>query len=281
MIPLLDTHQHLLYRHHLDYRWSNELPPLAGQDFTMEDYQSLTRDMGVEGTLFMEVDADNHQEETRLVNSLAQDPSNKVLGMIASCRPEVANGFDAWLEQCAEMKVVGYRRILHEITDDLSKSDVFRSNIRKIGRQGKTFDMCFRADQLAIAYDLANACSDMTLVLDHCGVPDIGGGGYEPWSQSISKLSTLPHITCKMSGVLAYCHPKPANKKSISPYINHVIECFGPDRLVWGSDWPVVNLGSNLQNWIETFRDIILPLSTEEQTSICHQNAERIYKVSL
>ena len=281
MIPLLDTHQHLLYRRDLDYPWSNSLSELAGRDFTLEDYGRLTDGAGVAGTLFMEVDADDYQKEARLVDSLVKDPATPLVGMIVSCRPEENTGFQAWLDECEDLNVVGYRRILHEISDDLSQTDTFRANIRRIGQQGKVFDMCFRADQLAICHELATACSDMPLVLDHCGVPNIGGNDFESWSKSIANLAALPHVTCKLSGILAYCKPKPANQHSIAPYIDFLFENFGPHRLIWGSDWPVVNLGANLPTWIEVFRQMIAPLSADEQAAICHGNAERLYGVSL
>ena len=205
MIELLDTHQHLLYRDSLTYAWADDLPALAERGFTVADYQALTADRAVAATIFMEVDADDYRAETRFVSELARKPGNKIIGLISSCRPEADVGFDAWLEECSSLPVVGYRRILHEVPDEMSRAETFRQNVRKMGRQGKVFDMVFRADQLGIAHDLAANCDDMTLVLDHCGVPDIASGEMEPWKSNISRIAQLPHVTGKLSGVLAYC----------------------------------------------------------------------------
>lgn len=281
MDHLIDTHQHLLYRNRLTYAWSDPLPALAGQDFTVADYKQLTAGHDVAASIFMEVDAGDYHGETRFISTLASDPASRIAGIISSCRPENDVGFDAWLEECSDMAVVGFRRILHEVPDDMSRSETFRQNVRKMGRNGKVFDMVYRADQLDIAFDFAAACDGMTLVLDHCGVPDIAGGEIDNWKKAITRLAGLTHVNAKLSGVLAYCAPGTASLETISPYVDHVMNSFGPDRLVWGSDWPVVNLTSALPDWIVTFRELIAGLSSDEQAAICNGNAQRIYSVTI
>ena len=279
MIELLDTHQHLLYRDTLTYAWADTLPALAERDFTVSDYQALTRDRSVAASIFMEVDASDYHAETRFISALAQHPANGIVGLISSCRPETDEGFEAWLDECSTLPVVGYRRILHEVPDEMSKAETFRKNIRKIGSHGKVYDMVFRVDQLDIAFELAKSCDDMTLVLDHCGVPDIASEEITDWKAAISKIANLPHVTGKLSGVLAYCAEGSANLEAVKPYVDHMIESFGPARLIWGSDWPVVNLKSDLPNWVDIFRNLIAELSVDEQTAISNGNAQRLYGV--
>lgn len=281
MVHLIDTHQHLLYRDRLTYAWSDPLPALSGKDFTVADYQQLTAGHDVAASIFMEVDAGDYHGETRFIAELTADPANRIAGIISSCRPESDDGFDAWLEECSNLPVVGYRRILHEVPDDVSRSETFRQNVRKMGQNGKVFDMVYRADQLGIAREFAAACDGTTLVLDHCGVPDIAGGEMDSWKRSIAGLAELPHVNAKLSGVLAYCAPGTASLETIRPYVDHVIDSFGPDRLVWGSDWPVVNLTSALPDWITIFRELISGLGSGEQTAICNGNARRIYGVTI
>jgi len=281
VIELLDTHQHLLYRDKLTYAWADTLPRLAEREFTIADYQALTHDRAVKATIFMEVDAGDYRAETRLISNLAGDPANEIVGIVSSCRPETNDDFEAWIEECSELPVIGYRRILHEVPDEMSTAETFRNNIRKIGKRGKVFDMVFRADQLGIAYDLAASCDSMMLVLDHCGVPDIAGGETNAWKAAISKIAQLPHVNGKISGILAYCAEGSANFDSVKPYFDHMVESFGPTRLVWGSDWPVVNLKSDLPNWIDVFRRLIADLSISEQTAISNGNAKRIYKTEI
>ena len=283
MISLLDTHQHLVYREKASYGWTKDIPPLAEGNFTLDDYKSLTEGLGIGGTLFMEtgVDDPDYQQETRFVKSLADNSDNGMIGLISSIRPESDEAFETWLEETIEMGVVGYRRILHVMPDDTSQSDIFRNNVRKIGVSGKTFDICFLPGQLPIACELAKACENTKLILNHCGVPDIAGNGLDPWRQDIKALAQIPNVICKLSGLMAYCAPGTSSLETIEPYVDHVLNCFGPDRMVWGSDWPVVNLAKGLPEWIAVTRKILGKLSADEASSIAYGTAQIVYKVKI
>ena len=283
MISLLDTHQHLVYREKASYGWTKDIPPLAEGNFTLDDYKTLTEGLGIGGTLFMEtgVDDPDYQQETRFVKSLADNSDNGMIGLISSIRPESDEAFETWLEETIEMGVVGYRRILHVMPDDTSQSDIFRNNVRKIGVSGKTFDICFLPGQLPIACELAKACENTKLILNHCGVPDIAGNGLDPWRQDIKALAQIPNVICKLSGLMAYCAPGTSSLETIEPYVDHVLNCFGPDRMVWGSDWPVVNLAKGLPEWIAVTRKILGKLSADEASSIAYGTAQIVYKVKI
>ena len=283
MIPLLDTHQHLVYRNEANYSWTKDIPPLATEDFTVDSYLSLTKDLGIGGTLFMEtgVDDPDYQKEAHFIKSLMDDNKNGIKGLILSIRPEEDDNFDSWLEETLSMGVSGFRRILHVMPDDTSKSEVFRNNVKKIGNAGKPFDICYLPTQLNIAIDFAKACDDMHLVLNHCGVPSIAAGEIDQWGKDIKELSQLPNVICKLSGLMAYCAPGTSSLETIKPYVDHVLNCFGADRIVWGSDWPVVNLGKGIQEWIKVTREILSNLSESEAESIGYLNAQNIYKVTL
>ena len=283
MISLLDTHQHLVYREKASYGWTKDIPPLAEGNFTLDDYKSLTEGLGIGGTLFMEtgVDDPDYQQETRFVKSLADNSDNGMIGLISSIRPESDEGFETWLEETIAMGVVGYRRILHVMPDDTSQSDIFRNNVRKIGVSGKTFDICFLPGQLPVACELAKACENTKLILNHCGVPDIAGDGLDPWKQDIKALAQIPNVICKLSGLMAYCAPGTSSLETIEPYVDHALNCFGPNRMVWGSDWPVVNLAKGLPEWIAVTRKILGKLSADEASSIAYGTAQIVYKVKI
>ena len=283
MISLLDTHQHLVYREKASYGWTKDIPPLAEGNFTLDDYKTLTEGLDIGGTLFMEtgVDDPDYQQETRFVKSLADNSDNGMIGLISSIRPESDEAFETWLEETIEMGVVGYRRILHVMPDDTSQSDIFRNNVRKIGISGKTFDICFLPGQLPIACELAKACENTKLILNHCGVPDIAGDGLDPWRQDIKALAQIPNVICKLSGLMAYCAPGTSSLETIEPYVDHVLNCFGPNRMVWGSDWPVVNLAKGLPEWIAVTRKILGKLSADEASSIAYGTAQIVYKVKI
>ena len=283
MISLLDTHQHLVYREKASYGWTKDIPPLAEGNFTLDDYKTLAEGLGIGGTLFMEtgVDDPDYQQETRFVKSLADNSDNGMIGLISSIRPESDEAFETWLEETIEMGVVGYRRILHVMPDDTSQSDIFRNNVRKIGVSGKTFDICFLPGQLPVACELAKACENTKLILNHCGVPDIAGNGLDPWRQDIKALAQIPNVICKLSGLMAYCAPGTSSLETIEPYVDHVLNCFGPNRMVWGSDWPVVNLAKGLPEWIAVTRKILGKLSADEASSIAYGTAQTVYKVKI
>jgi predicted TIM-barrel fold metal-dependent hydrolase len=283
MISLLDTHQHLVYREKASYGWTKDIPLLAEENFILDDYKTLTEGLDIGGTLFMEtgVDDPDYQQETRFVKSLADNSDNGMIGLISSIRPESDEAFETWLEETIEMGVVGYRRILHVMPDDTSQSDIFRKNVRKIGVSGKTFDICFLPGQLPIACELAKACENTKLILNHCGVPDIAGDGLDPWRQDIKALAQIPNVICKLSGLMAYCAPGTSSLETIEPYVDHVLNCFGPNRMVWGSDWPVVNLAKGLPEWIAVTRKILGKLSADEASSIAYGTAQIVYKIKI
>ncbi len=283
MIDLLDTHQHLIYRDQAGYSWTKDIPPLAEGDFTINDYKKITQDLNICGSLFMEtgVDDKDYQKETHFIKSVMEDSASGIKGIIASIRPELDEDFDKWLEEALEINVCGFRRILHVMPNETSENSVFRNNVKKIGASGKPFDICYLPSQLTIALDFAKACEDMPLILNHCGVPSIAAGEIDPWRKDIKALSEMPNVICKLSGLMAYCAPGTSSLETIKPYVDHVLECFGANRMVWGSDWPVVNLGKGLQEWIEVTRNILSSLSEDEANKIAHLNAKKIYNINI
>jgi len=283
MIPLLDTHLHLIYRKKASYSWTNEIAEIANIDFTIEDHKKLIKTDGIGGSIFMETGVDDfsYKDEIRFINSLKDNSENNIIGIISTIRPETNKEFDAWFEETIEMGVVGFRRILHVMPDETSESKIFRDNINKIGNAGKPFDMCFLSKQLSIALKLAKSCEKTQFVLNHCGVPNIAKEELDTWKKNIKLLSEIPNIVCKLSGLMAYCAPGTSSYDTIEPYVDHVLECFGPKRMVWGSDWPVVNLGRGLPEWIKVTRKIFQKLTEDESKAIAYYNAQEIYKVNL
>ena len=282
-MEMIDTHQHLILRDRIGYAWTDEFPILAG-DFTREDYAALTAGKGVVGTIFMEtgVDDADYQSEARMVAGMIGNAVGGVpmLGQIASIRPEWDEGFDAWLEEAAGLKTVGFRRILHVVPDEVSQTKTFRHNLRKIGRAGFPFDLNFLARQLIpIGVDLVRACPDHQYVLDHCGVPDVAAGEFEGWRRGIDAMAAFPNIVVKLSGITTYCAPGTASAALIRAYVEHLLEAFGPDRMLWGGDWPVVNLGAGLPGWIDMTREVLSGLSADEQYAIGQGTSKRVYGV--
>ena len=279
MTRLIDTHQHLIYPDAAGYSWTDGIVPLANRSFTLAQYQNLSKDADVFGTLFMEtgVDDADYQAEIRYVADLAKEPENRILGIIASCRPEDDTGYSDWLDECDDLGVVGYRRVLHVMDDDLSTTNTFRRNINALGGRQKPFDLCMLPKQLTIGRELAKACPNTTIVLNHCGVPDIAGGVLDPWRADMTALAELGNVYSKLSGLLAYCAPGEATQAAINPYVEHVLEVFGPNRMVWGSDWPVVDLANGLPDWLSVTAEIFGQLTQDESAAIGANTAKSIF----
>lgn len=279
-MELIDTHLHLIDRTKARHSWISEAPALQGRDFTLDDAQALY-DGHVAGSIFMEVNVDEEDiaKEARWIGGLVAE--GRLLGQICACRPEHEHGLDDWIAEARTLGAVGMRRILHTVPDDVSETATFRANVGKIGRAGLTFDMNFLHRTLDKAEGLARACDDMTLVLDHCGTPDIAAGEWDIWARGITRLAALPHVNVKLSGVTTYCAPGADHAAAVAPYIDHVFDAFGTRRVVWGSDWPVVNMGAGLPDWLEITRSVLSRLSPDEAADVARNNAQRIYDVRL
>lgn len=275
-MTIFDTHLHLVYLDRFSYPWLADAPRINRQ-WTAESYFSEADALGIVGALHMEVDVaeGDIEAETRFMSGVHP----KVTGAISACRPE-RDGFRDWVEQASShFKVKGFRRILHTSPNELSQAPGFTKNLRILGDYGLPFDLCIRADQLlSVGVPLVTQCPDVQFVLDHCGNPDIAGAGLAPWRAALTELAKRPNIVCKVSGIIAYGGDKPG-APMLRPYFEHVIESFGWDRVVWGSDHPVCTLTANLTKWVGLTHQLLEGASESEKARLLHQNAERIYRV--
>ncbi|MEN8837167.1 MAG: amidohydrolase [Celeribacter marinus] len=277
---LIDTHLHLIDRNRIAYPWLADVPDLNA-DWSYAAYDAIAQRLGVEGALHMEVDVDptDIATETTMVAELMVQGGSLMRGAISSARPE-DEGFEAFLDRLDLTVVKGIRRVLHVMPDDLSRSSLFRANIRKLGAHGLPFDICALARQLDIAIELIDACPDTEFVLDHCGVPDIAGGAYDDWAALITRLAQRPNVNAKISGITAYATPD-WTVNTLRPYVEHVIESFGWDRVVWGSDSPVCTLNASLERWVAATHDLTAGASDDERALFYAFNAARIWDLAL
>jgi predicted TIM-barrel fold metal-dependent hydrolase len=276
---LVDTHQHLWNPRQIPCSWCAGIPAL-NRSFDLTDYRSASAATGIAKSVFVECDVDDpHQlAEAQLVQSLAEQHP-LIAGMVASGRPE-NHGFPAYLEKLVTLtKLRGLRRVLHVVPDAVSRQSLFRENLRRLPAFNLTFDICALARQLSLARELVDACPNVTFILDHCGVPDVKGRAFDPWREEIRALAERPNLNCKISGLVAYADPANWTTADLRPWIEHVIECFGWDRIVWGGDWPVCTLSSTLGRWVAATHELTAAATKKERAKFFHLNAERIYRV--
>ena len=275
----IDCHQHLLYPERFSYDWTADFPALAGRAFRLDEYRVAARGLEIAGTVFMEVDVPfvEAAAEAAFFGDLADDAANGISGIVAACRPE--NGdITSWLHSTAHPRLCGYRRVLHTQPDDLSTTVGFRENIARIGQAGLTFDLCVLPRQHSIAAELVDCCPETRFILDHCGVPDIASGNLDSWRTSIKELSRRSNLACKISGIIAYAAGV-ITAETLRPAVEHVIDCFGWNRVIWGSDWPVCNLTRDLATWTRLLDDVLEGCSEDELARLYHRNARLIYQL--
>ena len=278
-MELVDTHQHLWDLRQFPKNWCAELPALH-RSFLLDDYRAAAADCGITKTVFIECDVDEPYalDEARHIQSLAERHP-LIAGIVASGRPE-QDGFRPHLDQLVTLpKIRGLRRVLHTQPDALSQDRRFIENIRLLPEFGLTFDLCVLARQLPLGIALARHCPEVTFILDHCGVPDIKGRAFEPWRTHLAELAALPNVVCKISGLVAYADPATWSVADLRPWVDHAVECFGWDRVLWGGDWPVCTLAAPLSRWVSAMYNLTAQASLGQRSKLFHLNAERIYRV--
>lgn len=278
---LIDTHLHLVYRDSLSYAWLGSEPLLSAHDWTYELYAAEAHPLGVTDCLYMEVDVieADIDREREFVHDLAGGPARRIRGAILSARPE-EGGFAAQVERArADPFLRGFRRILHVVSDDVSRASAFRENVGRLANTGLTFDLCVRSDQLGIATELVDACPDVAFVLDHCG----GGSASRPelfanWKAALTELARRPGVTAKISGVIGTVG-EGWTVDDLRPVVETTIEAFGWDRVIWGSDWPWSAQRASLTDWIEATHRLVEGASETEREKLFFRNAIRLYGI--
>ena len=217
--------------------------------------------------------------EVRWVAEMAAS-DQRIAAIIAHCRMEDSA---ACAERLAELRqhplVRGVRHLIQGQDDpDFCVRPNFVAGVRQCGAVELLFEICCSADQLANVIRLVRRCPDTRFVLDHAGKPDIRSGRFDPWRTQIDALASLPNLVCKLSALVTQASHDGWQIADLRPYWNHLVSAFGPQRLLFGSDWPVVKLASSYCRWLETATELAATLPPLDRTAIFHGNASRIYQ---
>lgn len=278
--PIVDTHVHLWHPKQLRYPWLKQVP-LLNRPFLLKDYNAAIGDLEVASMVFVQCDThpDDGLKETSWVTSLAaRDP--RIRGIVAWAPLEVGNCVAAFIEKLAEESLVkGIRRLIQGESVDFCIQPNFIDGVKTLSRHRLSFDLCIFHPQLANAIRLVEQCPDVQFILDHIGKPDIKNQLFEPWKQEIKVLADFPNVHCKISGVVTEADHENWSLDDVQPYIDHVIACFGFDRVIYGSDWPVSTLATDYRRWVETLQESVSGCSPEELRKLFHDNAVRFYKL--
>ncbi|HRW09067.1 MAG TPA: amidohydrolase family protein [Caldilineaceae bacterium] len=279
--PIVDTHLHVWDPGYLRYPWLDEIP-LLNKPHLLEDYNRATGPVQVEKMVFLqcEVDFAQFQEEADWVSGLAQtDP--RIQGMVPWAPLEKGDGARAAVERLAANPLVkGIRRII-QFEDDIEfclRPDFVRG-VQMLADYNLSFDICINHTQLANTIKLVAQCPNVPFILDHIGKPDIKDQLFEPWRQEIKTLAGHPNVWCKISGLVTEADHANWTREDLKPYINHVIESFGFDRVMYGGDWPVATQATDYPRWVETLEWAVQGCSSEELHKLFHDNAISFYRL--
>lgn len=283
MMPIIDTHQHLWDLSRFRLPWLKGAPTLD-RSFLVEDYRRATEGLGVVASVYMEVDVEPAQQvaEADYVLDLIRRGETPMLGAVISGRPE-SDDFGAYLARYKDRPAIkGLRRVLHaaETPRGHCLDARFIAGIRLLGRMGLSFDLCMRPQELGDAVRLVDACPDTAFILDHCGNASIRAKDLSDWKADTGRLAERKNVACKVSGIVASAAPGPWTADDLAPIVDHVRERFGPDRLVFGGDWPVCTLAATYRQWVEALRRIIADWPVADQKKLLHDNAIRVYRLS-
>ena len=278
--PIVDTHVHLWHPKQLRYPWLAEVPTL-NRAYLLKDYIAAYGALEIESIVFVQCDThpDDGLKETAWVTSLAAvDP--RIRGIVAWAPLEEGVQVAPFVEKLAENRLVkGIRRLIQSESVDFCIQPNFVSGVKVLSRYGLSFDICIFHPQLANAIRLVEQCPHVQFILDHIGKPDIKHQLFDPWKQEIATLATFPNVHCKISGLVTEADLEKWTPADLQPYIEHVISCFGFDRVIYGSDWPVSTQASDYPRWVQTLKDAVSGCSSEALRNLFRDNAIKFYRL--
>jgi L-fuconolactonase len=219
--------------------------------------------------------SDNVREATRIARLASAEP--RIAGIVAYADLTDRTTLPASLDALQHTpRVCGIRHNIQGEPPGFCVSHAFVDGVREVGRRGLTFDVCATHDQLDDIVTLARRCPDTRLVLDHCGKPAIAAGSVEPWRTRIAALAGCANVLCKVSGLMTEAGAD-WTEADLVPYAEHVVECFGDERVMYGSDWPVLTLAGTLADWHGFTRRFTAGWTEAARRRFEHDNAAGFY----
>jgi L-fuconolactonase len=276
----VDTHVHFWDPAELRYDWLATVPTI-NRPFLPADLADAATDLQLEKIVFVQADTASEQaiDEAAWISKLAT-AEPRIAGIVADARLEWGEAVRPQLEGLGTYPLVkGVRRLIQSEPLGFAVEDHFVRGVQILAQYGFTFDICIYHPQLVDVLSLVAQCPNVEFVLDHIGKPDIRRGLMEPWKRQIAQLASFPNVHCKLSGMVTEANPNAWTPADLRPYAEHVIESFGADRVMFGSDWPVATLASSYRRWFETALSLIAGLSADEQSKILRENAIRFYRL--
>jgi L-fuconolactonase len=274
----IDAHQHFWHYDPVRDSWITEEMSVLKRDFLPDDLKQPLEAQGVEGTVA--VQADQSEDETHFLLQLAESHSfiQGVVGWVDLLAPTLGQR----LEHFSRFgRLCGVRHIAQAEADDFLARDDVVHGIGLLSDFGLTYDILVYPQQLPAALSLVERLPDSSFVVDHLAKPPICKDETEPWATHMRELAQHANVWCKVSGLVTEADWRRWRLEDIRPYLDIVFEAFGPDRLMFGSDWPVCLLAASYREVWELLDGYASQLSASEREKLFGGNAASFYGLAL
>ncbi len=275
MPGLVDTHHHVWKLARGDYAWlTPALEPLY-RDFSLADAKAMREQAGV--TAVVLVQAAPTVAETQYLLDVAARSDGLARGVVGWVDLASGGAIPTLTRLARNPLLKSVRPMLQDLPDPewLLRDDVGRA-LAALPRLGLRFDALVRPAQLPALIAMVARNPDLAVVVDHAGKPDIANGMWEPWAQAMRRLAEHPRVRCKVSGLVTEAGTGWTIDR-LRRYVDFLAETFGPQRLMWGSDWPVVNLAGTYQSWYAATVALTAGWTAEDRGALLSGTARRFY----
>lgn len=279
--PIVDTHVHLWDTKLLKYPWLSNIP-LLNRPYLLADFDAQRGAVEVAQMMFVQAGAVDSQSlaEAEWVTQLAAE-DGRITGIVAQAPLEQGTAVSSHLETLSQNPLVkGIRRLIQSEPDPaFCLQPDFVQGVQLLPQYEFSFDICIVHPQLASIIKLVAQCPNVQFVLDHIGKPNIKDQLFEPWRREIKMLSLFSNVSCKLSGLVTEADHARWQSEDLKPYIDHIIHCFGFERVMFGGDWPVSRLASSYPRWVETLAETVAGCSEAEMKQLFVENGRRFYRL--
>jgi L-fuconolactonase len=280
--PIVDAHLHLWDPRHFRMSWLDGNAVLD-RPYGLAEYREHTRGVAIEAMVYLQVEVEPPYallEAQWVAERAREDP--RIRGMVPWAPLEFGDEARAFLDALVATSplVKGTRRILQGEPDpEFCLRPRFVRGVQLLADYGLSFDICIYHGQLPAVVRLVERCPQVAFVLDHVGKPDIKGGVLDPWRAGIAALAAHPNVLCKISGMVTEADHARWTPADLAPYVAHVLDQFGEDRVMFGGDWPVAYQATTYPRWVETLDDLTRYLSPAAKRKLWAENARRFYRL--
>ena len=276
--PVLDTHHHFWKVERGDYFWMTPDMPIV-RDFMPEDLAPFLRKSGVAKTIL--VQAANTEAETNFLLEVAES-CEFVVGVCGWLDMESSSFADRLAHYMKHPLWKSFRPMLQDLEDPawILRPQIM-ANLAHVAKVGARFEFLVKPAQLPYAVEAIKQTPGLKAVINHIAKPEISSGAAEPWASQIAVLGDYPNIFCKLSGMVTEADAATWTPEDLRPYVTHILNVFGPDRIMFGSDWPVALLAaSSYGEVVNALRTIVGPLlGPEEHSKLFHDNGAQFYGI--